>query len=137
MPAPVVSRRRLLALTFGVLLALAAGMLAGPVPPAWMPPCPFHVLTGLHCPGCGSTRALLALLHGEPWRALRQNALSTLALPALLVWAGHAWWRGFRWGAPPPPLPGWVSRAAFVVVMVFFVLRNLPWWPFRLLAPQS
>lgn len=28
-------------------------------------PCVFHVVTGLYCPGCGGTRALMALLEGK------------------------------------------------------------------------
>lgn len=28
-------------------------------------PCQFHALTGLYCPGCGGTRAVLCLLHGN------------------------------------------------------------------------
>ena len=30
-----------------------------------VPPCYFHQLTGLYCPGCGGTRAWIALLHGH------------------------------------------------------------------------
>lgn len=30
-----------------------------------MPPCIFHSVTGLYCPGCGGTRAVSALLHGH------------------------------------------------------------------------
>jgi len=37
-------------------LGLEVGALA-----AWLPPCPFRTLTELPCPGCGITRALLAL----------------------------------------------------------------------------
>lgn len=29
------------------------------------PPCTFHEITGLSCPGCGGTRAFIALLHGD------------------------------------------------------------------------
>lgn len=30
-----------------------------------MQPCFFHAITGLYCPGCGGTRAILFLLHGH------------------------------------------------------------------------
>ncbi len=30
-----------------------------------IPPCTFHLLTGYYCPGCGGTRAVIALLHGH------------------------------------------------------------------------
>ena len=42
--------------------------------------CPFRRLTGLPCPGCGSTRAVMSLLHGEPAKALAWNPLVTAAL---------------------------------------------------------
>ena len=29
------------------------------------PPCTFHRVTGLSCPGCGGTRAFISLLHGD------------------------------------------------------------------------
>ncbi|MCC8167769.1 MAG: DUF2752 domain-containing protein [Clostridiales bacterium] len=30
-----------------------------------IPPCIFHFLTGYYCPGCGGTRAIIALVHGQ------------------------------------------------------------------------
>jgi len=39
------------------------------------PPCPIRYLTGLYCPGCGSLRAMHALLHGELARAWAMNPL--------------------------------------------------------------
>lgn len=45
------------------------------------PPCPFHYITGLQCPGCGSQRALHALLHFDIAKAITQNLLFVLAIP--------------------------------------------------------
>ena len=36
-------------------------------------PCLFRLVTGLRCPGCGMTSAMMALLHGDPLRGLRYN----------------------------------------------------------------
>ena len=59
------------------------------------PPCPFHALTGLHCPGCGSLRAVHQLLHGELWAAFRLNPLMVLSLPLLAFAVVSAYWP--RW----------------------------------------
>lgn len=40
---------------------------------AYYPPCAFHMLTGLYCPGCGGTRAVRALMHGRLLLSLRQH----------------------------------------------------------------
>lgn len=45
--------------------------------------CPIHSLTGFFCPGCGSTRAVRALLTGDLQLALHNNVL-LLAAPALM-----------------------------------------------------
>ena len=34
-------------------------------PAEWLPPCLFHFVTGLPCPGCGGTRAFAAILRGD------------------------------------------------------------------------
>src|ERR1017187_6559858 len=52
--------------------------------PTRLPPCQFHKLTGLYCPGCGSTRMLYFLVHGHPWLAFRQNALAMIVLPGVI-----------------------------------------------------
>ena len=49
------------------------------------PKCIFHSITGLQCPGCGSQRAMHALLNLEIGEAVRYNALFVAALPFLAV----------------------------------------------------
>ena len=129
-------RLALLLLALAGTAALALWWL-GPRPPVWLPPCPFHVLTGLLCPGCGSTRALYAIGHGEWSRALGQNPLLVVALPALLLWALHSLWRACRWNQSPVQLPRPTASVALAVLLLYFLLRNLPWWPFVLLAPHG
>lgn len=97
------------------------------------PGCTFHRLTGLNCPGCGSTRALYALLHGR-WRvAAHDNILFLATLAVLILRAG--WMAVNRW-RKQPPISLVPSSAAFVwliVAIIFGVLRNLP--PFAFLSP--
>jgi hypothetical protein len=55
------------------------------------PACPFHSMTGWNCPGCGSTRAFAALLHGDVIGALTFNPLLPLfALAAMIFWIYRA-----------------------------------------------
>lgn len=42
--------------------------------------CPFKWLTGFPCPGCGGTRVLVALLHGQIIEALNINPLSVIVI---------------------------------------------------------
>ena len=104
---------------------------------AWLPGCLFHRLTGLACAGCGMTRATYAALHGRWSEAFRFNPLGMIVVPAWLVYVGvriPAWLRD----RPPPLCCRIGARAAWWIlglVVGFWVLRNLPVWPFTLLAP--
>lgn len=62
-----------------VLLALAGGIVVYAVDPSgawWMPKCPFHAITGLDCPSCGTTRALHHILHGRLSAGLACNPMA-------------------------------------------------------------
>ena len=120
-----------LALLAGAVAVCAILLFADPnAAGSVLPACPFHALTRLYCPGCGTTRALHALLHGQLGLALSMNPLAVLAVPlvpALLL-------------RPRFPDQAWLAKLAdarlwMPVVLAFSVLRNLPWAPFAWLAP--
>ena len=48
----------------------------------FLPPCPFHMLTGFYCPGCGGTRAVTALICGDIVRSFRFHPLVPAAAAA-------------------------------------------------------
>jgi len=52
--------------------------------------CPFHAISGLACPGCGMTRAMISLGQLKPGAAVGHNLFSMplLILMILYVWPG-------------------------------------------------
>lgn len=99
------------------------------------PSCWVHSLTGLLCPGCGATRALHALLHGQFTRAADFNALIVLLAPAGMVWLLFFLYRALRYNRiRPPVIPSRVLAGGLLAAAMFAVLRNLPPAPFSLPA---
>src|SRR4051812_16336377 len=87
--------------------------------------CPWLVLTGHSCPGCGSLRAINDLTNGDVVGALSSNLLFVAMLPVLAFWWGRTVQRAWS-GAPPPDRSGrhpavWIMLAA-VVMVAFTVL---------------
>jgi hypothetical protein len=122
-----------------IAVIAAGGFTVGyfnPTTAGFFPVCPLFTLTGIHCPGCGLTRGFHALFQGDVLTALHYNAL----LPVFAFLFGFMFvslvlivvrGRGLSWKIfPPPAMYGFLVLAA-----AFFVLRNLPFYPFTLLAP--
>jgi hypothetical protein len=130
-------RARKLMIAAGVWLSLAAVAIFlfffNPASPAnqWFPKCPFRLVTGLQCPGCGSTRAFYQLLHLHPIAAFKLNPLMVLTLP-FIVYGFLGFTRSALMGRPQrrifvPPIYLW----AWLGLMIFFwIFRNTPWYPF-------
>lgn len=124
-------------------VAGVAALLAGaaylathdPSLPGLYPQCPFHTLTGLHCPGCGSTRAVHALLLGDFGTALGMNPLCVVLLPFVLLGLLLQTLAFVRRQPPRELAPRGAARVLLVVVLAFWLLRNLPFAPFTALAP--
>jgi len=88
------------------------------------PPCPFHALTGLLCPGCGATRALAALVHGNIAEAVHWNALFVILLPMLAVYLAIEYVRAIS-GRPSLQVPSPAMVALLATAISFGVLRNI------------
>jgi hypothetical protein len=106
--------------------AVAMVYLFNPSTHTFYPVCAFHALTGLNCPGCGTTRSLYALLHGNLRLALKDNALFILALAALAVWGGRFAVRKIRNQPATFNISPKFIWLFLVVALVFAVVRNLP-----------
>jgi hypothetical protein len=111
--------------------------LVDPSQPGRYPLCPFYAVTGRWCPGCGSLRGLHQLLNGNVGAALGFNPLMVLAAP-ILVYSWLAWLSRSVAAGPTLPRFGTGARTplvVLVVVLAFWLLRNLAWAPFTALAP--
>ncbi len=130
----VASRRLLVALaSAGALAFLALLFFFDPARYWFYPRCVFHAVTGLYCPGCGSLRALHALVHGHVLGAVRLNPLLFVAGPvaACLLLKPH----------PPSRLSSLLAHPIAVwgipvFLVLYWIARNVPLYPFTLLAPQ-
>ena len=101
------------------------------------PKCVFHSLTGYHCPGCGSQRAIHSLVHLNFAGVVGNNFLF---LPAILVVIYHylrqPFNKLFRWKLPNIFYFKSTPWIILGVVFVFWLLRNLSFFPFTVLAPN-
>ena len=108
-----------------------------PVEHSIFPKCTFHSLTGYHCPGCGSQRAIHSLLHLNFKEVAGNNFLF---LPATLLIIYHylhpVYNRKFKAKLPNLFYMKNTPWVIFGIVVLFWILRNLPVFPFSVLAPN-
>ncbi len=91
--------------------------------------CPVRKTTGFFCPGCGGTRAALAISRGDVGEALSQNFFLTtvLIITIILGLFGRSLLRS----------PVWLPRTLFGILafcLLFTLLRNFE--AFSWLAPR-
>ncbi|HJS50390.1 MAG TPA: DUF2752 domain-containing protein [Pyrinomonadaceae bacterium] len=119
-----------------MVVGAAAVWYFDPTTAGFLPACPLYQTTGFACPGCGMTRGFHALFHGDVLTALDFNAL----IPLVTVFLGYifvsmalvaARGRGLLFGK-------WnlvLLWGTLGVLIVFGILRNLPYYPFTILFP--
>jgi hypothetical protein len=118
-----------------VWLTLAAGFvyiyIFEPGKTGFFPGCPFRAVTGFACPGCGGTRGMHSLLHGDVVGAFEFNPLFVISIP-FLVYAlvryskATIHGRAVKGNQVPPAF----LYVLFAVILSFWIFRNTPWYPF-------
>lgn len=96
-----------------------------------LPSCYLYELTGIYCPGCGCTRSVFALIHGDVLLSLRQNPLVISSLIVLCILYIEFVFRAFGKKLRTFIHSKYFWWTAFVIVMIYSVLRNI----FPVLAP--
>ncbi len=132
----VLTRKHILGLTIVAVAGSLLYFLYDPSLSNFFPKCPFHSLTNLDCPGCGSQRSIHALLNGNIILAADFNLLVVVFLPVLMYSGAATVANVFfkqHWGQQLfySPL---VVKIILVTVVLFWILRNLDIAAFRWLS---
>ena len=124
------------------LLALGIGLailyfFVNPSEVDFLPKCPLYATTGIYCPGCGSQRATHQLLNFNILGVLHQNVLYFISI---FVFGYHFIITSFNLifkkniynyiYHPKTPI------MMLIVIIVYWILRNIPFYPFNILAPN-
>lgn len=89
-------------------------------------PCLFHQLTGLYCPGCGGTRAVKYLLHGQLLKSFQYHPLVLYALAVVILESGS--WLAAKIRKKPQLYVGRETvflYIALALVLVNWVVKNI------------
>lgn len=95
------------------------------------PECLIYSLTGIHCMGCGTTRAVVALLHGDIITSLRQNCLVIFGIIGC-IWL-YIEFLFYVYGKKPPftILKYKYAWCVIIFIVIYTIVRNI----FPVLAP--
>lgn len=91
---------------------------------------------GIYCPTCGTGRALSCLVHGDLREAFKLNQLLIIFLPFAFYWYICNVLECFNLHPWRLKLNRKIIIGIIIVVIIYGVLRNIPVYPFELLAPH-
>lgn len=107
-----------------VLVAIAVYFYFDPNDSVIFPRCPFLMVTGLQCPGCGSQRAVHALLHGDIASAWGYNAILVAFIPVIVVLLLAEFLRGRHPRFHAVVNSTTVTWGCFAILGAWWLLRN-------------
>ena len=122
------NKRRIILGGILLLVAVYVYMAYDPAKSSWFPKCPFLVLTGLKCPGCGSQRAIHSLLHGDIGGAFAFNAILVLSLPLVAFLLYLEWVRKKRPRLYSGFYQPWTPLVLFAIFLGWGIARNIWDW---------
>lgn len=124
-------------LLLGILAAAALFFLLDPGKHKIFPRCIFYSISGYYCPGCGSQRAIHNLLHLDLAGVVSNNLLFLPAILAIVYHYLHPLLnRKLNWKLPNIFYLKDTPWIIFGIIVVFWVLRNVSFYPFCVLAPN-
>lgn len=88
------------------------------------PKCPFYMLTGLKCPGCGSQRAIHNLLNLNIQKAFEYNALLVCTIPIIPIFIVTQIYRR--------KIPRFYNTLFGTPFIIGILLITISWWITRL-----
>ena len=134
-----ISKLKLSIIIFGVLVffgILVLYIFWNPSNSSIFPKCPFYSITGIYCPGCGSQRAAHQILNGNIIEGVRHNYLIAL-LGLVLLYQAFIYLMNniLKKNIPNLLHNSKVTLGILIVILLFWILRNLHMFPFTELAP--
>lgn len=101
------------------------GVLLGAAVALGIPLCPFAIVTRHPCPGCGLTRATLALAHGHLEEALHFHPLSVVVAPVVIAafsYNAFAYVTRGRWAATEAAQGRSITRLGVVLAAAMIMV---------------
>ena len=104
-----------LCLTLTFIIGVVLLRFYDPTSYSFIPRCPFYVLTGLKCPGCGTLRAIHSAFNGRFGEAIAWNPILLIAIPIVIVLLI----------SPSVARHKYVGHGIFGVIILYWIIRNL------------
>jgi hypothetical protein len=124
------NKKRIILILSMIIGGAAAAVIYGlfdPAKYAFFPKCPFRMLTGgLRCPGCGSQRAIHALLHLDFKEAFLHNPMIIISIPFLILLAAAFILKDTH--------PGLYKKMNSSLLTILLLILMIFWWIFRNIA---
>lgn len=89
-------------------------------------PCAFFQITGLKCPGCGNTRAIISLYNGNIAMAMKYNFLIFAELLYIIWFVSCIAVNYIKSGKYSAYVkPGYVHVIMLIIVLIWGIVRNI------------